>query len=462
MAPGSHGPRPTMESIRHHVSRWSQQDLSTLAKTALVRLPRAVPMNALKITSREGPQPFRLDLPSRQAGRTIPLYVFIPPTSFPSLESGNGTPEPGSFPVVMDYHGGGFYLGSCLEQAPFCARLCRELKAVVISVDYRMAPLDKFPAAIEDADDAVRALLDPTYTLGYQALREGIAEFFRAHWFAALQAKATKDERRANRVPMPPPVNITLDTTKIAFSGASSGGNIALNVGMHVPADLGFPDWPSPIPRDYAHPVPFLLLYPALDLRQLPSERTRHERMPAVKPRKPGKQSLDDHLASTYVSRELAAHGRASPGLLDIATQLHTRAKMLLILSGLDTLWEQSEAWDAKVRAEGRGADLKTMRYADWKHGWTTIPEVALSKEERRTRLEVLDECVKFTSLTWAGRDAVGVMEREDGDIVNAQGKEKVSFEKAREDQEGDEVSLDSRDGDEQGGRAENVHPVTV
>jgi len=157
-------------------------------------------------------------------------------------------------------------------------------------------------------------------------------------------------------------------------------------------------------------------------ITQLPSERTRPENMPVPKPKKPGKQSLDDQLAGTYVSRELAAHGRASPGLLDTKTHLHPRAKMLLILSGLDTLWEQSEAWDKKVRAEGRGTDLKTMRYADRKHGWTTIPEVALSKEERKTRLEVLDECVRFTKLAWAGRDPVEVMDRENGDVVQAQG----------------------------------------
>ena len=100
----------------------------------------------------------------------------------------------------MDYHGGGFYLGSALEQAPFCAKLCRELEAVAISVDYRMAPLDKFPAAIEDADDVAKAALDPT-SRAYQALREGIASFVRKK---RDEDCAAEDDGKYKDMPPPP------------------------------------------------------------------------------------------------------------------------------------------------------------------------------------------------------------------------------------------------------------------
>ncbi|KAI6923546.1 hypothetical protein KC355_g16974 [Hortaea werneckii] len=318
----------------------------------------------------------------------------------------------------MDYHGGGFYLGSCLEQAPFCSKLCRELGAIVIGVDYRMAPFDKFPAAIEDAEDVVRAVLDPSFP-AYEPLRLNVAEFFRTQWYQTL---GTKEDRDAGRVPLPPVPKIELDIQKIGFSGASSGGNIALNMAINAPASFGLPEWPSPIPPEYPAPVPLLLLYPSLDLRQLPSERFRHERMPQLKQGKEKGWNIDDHLASTYVSREMSAHARASPGLVDTSTELHQKAKILLILTGLDTLWEQSENWTKKVATEGRSKDVKTLRYEDRKHGWTQIPEIALSKEERKTRLEVLDECVRFANLTWQGRDPVGVMDEEVGANVAAQG----------------------------------------
>jgi acetyl esterase/lipase len=313
----------------------------------------------------------------------------------------------------MDYHGGGFYLGSCLEEAPFCAKICRELQAVVIGVDYRMAPFDKFPAAIEDAEDVVSALLDPQHP-GYHELRTAIADFLRGRWFDTL---GIERERKHDKVPFPPVPEIQLDPSRLAFSGASSGGNIALNMAIDAPASHGYPNWPSRIPPNYSTQIPLLLLYPSLDLRQLPSERFRNERMPVVDPNKKG-LDIDDHLAATYVSREMAGHPRASPGIVDTAHGLHKQAKILLILSGVDTLWEQSEIYAKKIEAEGRGPDVKTMRYEDRKHGWVTIPEIALSKEERQTRLEVLEECVRFTKVAWEGQDPVAMMHRDFGDVI--------------------------------------------
>lgn len=360
-----------------------------------MRLPRAVPLQALYITNPHGPQPFKLELPSRDRHRKIPLYIFVPPVKFPDVDSPDPTPTPSDFPMIHDYHGGSFAYGSCLEQAPFCAKLCRELQTIVIGVDYRMAPLHKFPAAIEDSEDVVRAMLDPDCP-GYKVLRAGVSDYLRRQWYETL---GTPEERKKERVPLPPQPKIHLDKTRIAFSGASSGGNIALNMGIHAPAALGMQDWPCPVPFDYPYPVPLLLLYPALDLRQRPNERFRPEKLGPL----PEKQRLDidNHLASTYVSREMSAHPRASPGLVDTRTCLHPNAKVLLILSGLDTLWEQSEIYVKKVEAEGRMKDMKVMRYEDRKHGWATIPEIALSKEERKTRLEVLEECVRFTEVAW-------------------------------------------------------------
>ncbi|KAK5683169.1 hypothetical protein LTS10_004700 [Elasticomyces elasticus] len=347
-------------------------------------------MEALRLTSPQGPHPFKLEIPSREPRRKIPLYVFVPPVRFPDVDSGNVEPTPHTFPVVMDYHGGGFYLGSCLEQAPFCAKLCRELQTIVIGVDYRMAPIHKFPAAIEDSEDAALAVLDPEYA-GYSVLRAGIADFLRRKWFETL---GTPDDRKKGKIPLPPVPQMYLDEARIAFSGASSGGNIALNMAISAPASL--------------------------DLRQLPDERLRRENMPALPEKK--RLDIDNHLAATYVSREMSAHPRASPGLVDASVYLHKNAKILLILSGLDTLWEQSEIWVKKVEAEGRIDHMKVMRYEDRKHGWTTIPEIALSKEERKTRLEVLEECVRFTDVAWQGRDPVAVMNKEMGDNVKAQG----------------------------------------
>ena len=62
----------------------------------------------------------------------------------------------GPFPVVMMLHGGGWVIGD-LETADSQSReVCRGAGAVVISVDYRLAPEHRFPAAAEDCYSATR------------------------------------------------------------------------------------------------------------------------------------------------------------------------------------------------------------------------------------------------------------------------------------------------------------------
>ena len=52
-------------------------------------------------------------------------------------------------------HGGGFVMGTADTALPLCSRLAAELGIVVISVDYRLAPEQRFPAGLEDGYAAV-------------------------------------------------------------------------------------------------------------------------------------------------------------------------------------------------------------------------------------------------------------------------------------------------------------------
>ncbi|MFD8496643.1 alpha/beta hydrolase [Amycolatopsis sp. NPDC059657] len=53
--------------------------------------------------------------------------------------------------AIVWLHGGGFVMGDLATEHPWAARLAESSGAVVISVDYRLAPENRFPAALDDA-----------------------------------------------------------------------------------------------------------------------------------------------------------------------------------------------------------------------------------------------------------------------------------------------------------------------
>ncbi len=62
----------------------------------------------------------------------------------------------GPGPVLVFYHGGGFVVGSIGTHAALAAEMARQLDVPVVSVEYRLAPEAKWPAAPDDAEAAAR------------------------------------------------------------------------------------------------------------------------------------------------------------------------------------------------------------------------------------------------------------------------------------------------------------------
>ncbi len=113
-------------------------------------------------------------------------------------------------PAIVFYHGGGWVIGSLDTHDGACRAYANATDAVVVSVDYRLAPEHPFPAASDDA-------------------------------FAALEwVHAQADD-------------LGIDTTRVAVAGDSAGGNLAAVVAQ-IARDAGGP------------PVCFqLLIYPVTD-----------------------------------------------------------------------------------------------------------------------------------------------------------------------------------------------------
>ncbi len=59
-------------------------------------------------------------------------------------------------PVLVYFHGGGWTIGDLDTHDVLCRQLCLGAGIAVVSVDYRLGPEHRFPAAIDDALAAVR------------------------------------------------------------------------------------------------------------------------------------------------------------------------------------------------------------------------------------------------------------------------------------------------------------------
>lgn len=99
------------------------------------------------------------------------------------------------YPVVINFHGGGFTLGNACDDARWAAAIVSQIGAIVVSVDYRLAPEHPFPVAVKDGVEAVLYLSEHAEELG-------------------------------------------LDVHKFAVSGFSVGGNMAFSVPLRLQAEV--------------------------------------------------------------------------------------------------------------------------------------------------------------------------------------------------------------------------------
>ena len=81
----------------------------------------------------------------------------------------------GPFPVLVYFHGGGYVVCNLDTHDQLCHELCNKSDAMIISVDYRLAPENKFPAAIDDCLAATRWLGENAEDLNGDASRIAVA-----------------------------------------------------------------------------------------------------------------------------------------------------------------------------------------------------------------------------------------------------------------------------------------------
>ena len=92
----------------------------------------------------------------------IPVRVYTPEGRVP-------------LPILVYFHGGGFVIGSLDSHDPICRVLAARIPAIVVAVDYRLAPEHPFPAAAEDAYAATRWVAEHAREIGGDSARIAVA-----------------------------------------------------------------------------------------------------------------------------------------------------------------------------------------------------------------------------------------------------------------------------------------------
>ncbi len=98
-----------------------------------------------------------------------------------------------ALPVLAFFHGGGWCIGDLDTHDPACRQLALEARCAVLSVDYRLAPENRFPAAVEDCFAALRFLAEAGAGLGLDPRRLAVGGDSAGGNLAAVSALLARD-----------------------------------------------------------------------------------------------------------------------------------------------------------------------------------------------------------------------------------------------------------------------------
>jgi acetyl esterase/lipase len=230
---------------------------------------------------------------SRDLGRTIKAHVYKPRSA--------SSPNPS--PVLINFHGSGFILPMHGQDDEFCQQICRETGYTVLDVQYRLAPEHPFPAALQDTEDAVNWVL-----------------------------------QRPDQ----------FDQSRIAISGFSAGGNLALGACSNL------------FPQETFRSV--LAFYPVVDLYTEPGDKATLD---------PDGKPLPDWLSRFFNGCYIpSAYDRRDPRISPLYAQPDRfPSRVLIITAAGDNLAGEAEALAANIGKQPR-REVVSHRMQGCNHAW--------------------------------------------------------------------------------------------
>ncbi|MEM9671945.1 MAG: alpha/beta hydrolase [Bacteroidota bacterium] len=222
-----------------------------------------------------------------------------------------------NLPIIVYYHGGGFVFGTLNEYDLLCAKLADRTSALVVSVDYRLAPEHPYPTAAQDAYAALQWVYQNAPSIGG-------------------------------------------DSTRLAVAGDSAGGNLATVVSMMTrDSSEAFVDYQ-------------VMLYPAtqsIDLTTVSHQNFGEDYGITTR-------QIDWYIEQYLPDESDRYEAYASPLL---AEDLSSLPPALVVLAGFDPLKTEGEQYAKKLQATG--VPVRLLTYESMIHGFANIPEFPQSEE---------------------------------------------------------------------------------
>ena len=274
-----------------------------------------------------------------RGSKPVPLYFYTPPDYHRRVATGH------KYPVVVNFHGGGFVLGTALDDRYWAASVVKNVHCVVVSVGYRLAPEHPFPTAVDDSVDALLYL-------------------------------SCNDEE------------LGLDISRIALSGFSAGANLAFTVPLrlkyHTKEIVGSPKdeedesrWPTTsdllsTSKDIEI-VSIVAWYPLLDWTESRASKKRH----SIKPEKALPKFFTDLFDHSYLPcpdmKGNHASPYASPALAHDEMLEHGIPKdVQMFLCEYDMLLHEGQLFSERLENLDKNVETKIIPHVP--HGFDKSP----------------------------------------------------------------------------------------
>jgi len=348
--------------------------------------------------------------------RTIPITVsprkdgqiellFWTPEGYtsPSFPSGNESgmkdaPSQTECPVLINFHGGGFTIGTSMDDVRWAHACVSYLNCIFVSVEYRLAPQHPFPTAVEDGADACLWLVDHAKELSLDANRMVTTGFSAGGNMAFTVCMRVREEVEKRRKARGLVINPPSECPKANMEGIEAGDVVT--------------EPPVALPEEQKQDkeihegkiVAIASFYPSTDftlsrdIRRLSILR-KDKGLPAF---------FTDLFDASYLHppKSIALDDKyLSPGLAPTETLRNSLPEDIILYScEWDELLVEGERFATRLGSEEVGKRVRYRCIMNARHGWDKSPLPWQGKDERRDSVyrEVCNELGKvFYGTDW-------------------------------------------------------------